>query len=52
MTIYDLLRKFISGGGWTEGDKRAAEQLVDSLESKAALGTTVADTNVEKEPNT
>lgn len=42
MTIYDVLRKLISGEPWTEEDRRAAYALVGELERVNLLGNVAA----------
>lgn len=39
MNVYDLLRKLIAGGQWTEEEREGAKKLVDDLQSVGVFGS-------------
>lgn len=42
LDFYSLLRKLITGGSWSEGERDGAVELVNRLEQLGVFGTTVS----------
>lgn len=40
--LYDLLRKLITGGQWSEDERHGAVRLIDRLEELGVFGSTAA----------
>lgn len=47
-TIYDLLRRIVTGGAWTEDERREAAALITELERDAVFGTRASEIRMEE----
>jgi hypothetical protein len=48
-TLYDLLRRLLAGGAWTEEERREAVALINQLEQSAVFGNRVAEITMQPE---
>lgn len=48
-TIYDLLRRIVTGGAWTEDERRDAAALISALEQNAVFGTRASELTMKEE---